>query len=131
MLPYASGLHIVTYVQNVSICELNEIESVVQRLCVNCYVICNIVFGVCILVFKMKDAKRLLHRQGSDDSIDSFVDYGSRTTILLDSNMAPGIDFYLRCLKCGKDFKSPALITSSELITCSCGSESICVIETA
>ena len=79
----------------------------------------------------MKDAKRLLHRQGSDDSTDSFVDYGSRTTILLDSNMAPGIDFYLRCLKCGKDFKIPELITSSELITCSCGSESICVIETA
>ena len=50
---------------------------------------------------------------------------------LLDSNMVPGKDFYLRCLKCGKDFKYPAFITSSELITCSCGSESICVIETA
>jgi DNA-directed RNA polymerase subunit RPC12/RpoP len=83
------------------------------------------------LYFTIQDAKRRLHRRGSNDSIDSFVDYGSQIADLLDSNMVPGKDLYLRCLKCGKDFKYPAFITSSELITCSCGSESICVIETA
>ena len=82
-------------------------------------------------IFTTQDAKRVLHQQDSDESTDSFVAYGSQISLLLDSNMVPGIDFYLRCLKCGRDFKDPALITSSELITCSCGSESICVIETA
>ena len=97
-----------------------------------CWLLCNdLSHFECNFVFTIQDAKRILHRHGSDDSIDSFVDYGTRITDLLDSNMAPGIDFYLRCLKCGKDFKSPALITSSELITCRCGSESIGVIETA
>jgi hypothetical protein len=61
--------------------------------------------------------------------VDSFVDYGSVITNLLDLNMVPGVDFYLRCLKCGRDFKSPAIIHSTELITCSCGSTSIGVIE--
>ena len=83
------------------------------------------------MLFALQDAKRILHCQASDDSIDSFVDYGSRIAFLLDTNMTPGTDFYIRCLKCGKDFKDPALITSSDVITCSCGSESMCVIETA
>lgn len=73
----------------------------------------------------------MLHHYDSDESVDSFLDYGSRIADLLDSNMMPGLDFYLRCLKCGKDFKSPEVIKSIELITCSCGSISIGVIESA
>ena len=73
----------------------------------------------------------MLNRQSSDESVDSFLDYGSPIRRLLDFGMVPGIDFYLRCLKCGQDFKSQAVINSSELITCKCGSTSIGVIETA
>ena len=72
-----------------------------------------------------------MNKHDSDESVDSFLDYGSPIQRLLDLGMVPGIEFYLRCLKCGKDFKSLAIITSSELITCSCGSTSIVVIETA
>ena len=79
---------------------------------------------------KKQDANRILNRQDSDESVDSFLDYGCPIQRLLDFGMVPGIGFYLRCLKCGEDFKSLAIITSSELITCSCGSTSIGVIET-
>ena len=72
-----------------------------------------------------------MNKQDSDESVDSFLDYGSPIQRLLDLGMAPGIDFYLRCLKCGEDFKSQAIINSSDLITCRCGSTSIGVIETA
>ena len=73
----------------------------------------------------------MLHHYDSDESVDSFLDYGPRIADLLDSNMMPGLDFYLRCLKCGNDFKSPEVIKSIDLITCSCGSIPIGVIESA
>ena len=72
-----------------------------------------------------------MNKEDSDESVDSFLDYGSPIQRLLDLGMVPGTEFYLRCLKCGKGFKSLAIITSSELITCSCGSTSIAVIEIA